>query len=118
LVIDEAARVSDELYYTVRPMLAVSGGAIVAMSTPFGKRGRWFREWAEGGPDWKRVRITADQCPRISPKFLEEERRSMGNWWFQQEYGGEFMEDTDSVFPYELIMKALQTEATPLFGGA
>ena len=34
LIIDEAARVPDELYYSVRPMLAVSGGKLVALSTP------------------------------------------------------------------------------------
>ena len=34
LVIDEAARVADELYYAVRPMLAVSQGRLVALSTP------------------------------------------------------------------------------------
>jgi hypothetical protein len=39
LVIDEAARVADGLYRSVRPMLAVSKGRLVALSTPFGKRG-------------------------------------------------------------------------------
>jgi hypothetical protein len=37
LIIDEAARVPDELYFSVRPMLARSGGRMVCMSTPFGK---------------------------------------------------------------------------------
>ena len=36
VVIDEAARVNDELYYAVRPMLAVSGGRLIALSTPWG----------------------------------------------------------------------------------
>ena len=36
LIIDEASRVDDELYYSVRPMLAVSGGRLVALTTPFG----------------------------------------------------------------------------------
>src|SRR5581483_3403311 len=44
LAIDEAARVPDELYLAVRPMLAVSGGRIIALSTPFGKRGWWHSE--------------------------------------------------------------------------
>lgn len=34
LLVDEAARVSDELYMAIRPMLAVSGGALWLMSTP------------------------------------------------------------------------------------
>jgi hypothetical protein len=43
LVCDEAARIPDALYFSVRPMLAVSGGLLVALSTPFGRRG-WFYE--------------------------------------------------------------------------
>jgi hypothetical protein len=39
LVIDEAAAVPDELYRAVRPMLAVSGGRMICLSTPRGKRG-------------------------------------------------------------------------------
>src|SRR5262249_59610271 len=35
LIIDEAARVPDALYYSVRPMLAVSQGRLVALPTPF-----------------------------------------------------------------------------------
>src|SRR5215213_10060129 len=42
LVLDEAARVEDELYFAVRPMLAVSGGALMMLSTPHGKRGVFY----------------------------------------------------------------------------
>src|SRR5262245_1815319 len=37
LIIDEAARVPDELYRAVRPMLAVSNGRLICLSTPCGK---------------------------------------------------------------------------------
>ena len=47
LVVDEAARVEDELYYAVRPMLAVSGGALIMLSTPNGKRGVFYEAWQE-----------------------------------------------------------------------
>ena len=35
LIIDEAARVPNDLYVSVRPMLAVSGGRLLALSTPW-----------------------------------------------------------------------------------
>ena len=35
LVADEAARVSDALHFLIRPMLAVSGGRMVCLTTPF-----------------------------------------------------------------------------------
>src|SRR5215210_4196992 len=47
LVLDEAARVEDGLYFAVRPMLAVSGGALIMISTPAGRRGVFFEEWTE-----------------------------------------------------------------------
>src|SRR5262249_36509381 len=65
LVIDEAARVDDALYNSVRPMLAVSRGRLVALSTPFGRRG-WFWEAWSGAEPWQRVKITAPECPRIT----------------------------------------------------
>jgi hypothetical protein len=45
LVIEEVSRVPDELFYAVRPMLAVSGGTLVALSTPWGKRGWFYEAW-------------------------------------------------------------------------
>src|SRR3712207_4332516 len=35
LVLDEAARVADELYFAVKPMLAVSGSALMMLTTPY-----------------------------------------------------------------------------------
>src|SRR5262249_38406488 len=92
LVVDEASRVPDELYYSIRPMLAVSGGKLAALSTPYGKRG-WFYEAWEGADSWRRVKITADQCPRIPRAFLEREEKAIGPRWFRQEYHCSF-EDT------------------------
>jgi hypothetical protein len=46
LIIDEAACVPDDLYRSVRPMLAVSQGRLVCLSTPLGKRGYSFNEWS------------------------------------------------------------------------
>lgn len=115
LIIDEASRVDDGLYYSVRPMLAVSHGRLVALSTPFGKRGWFFTEW-EGGSNWERVRITAHQCPRITADFLAEERRALGDRWYKQEYECDFSEAIDAVFAYHDIEAALDMTAVPLFG--
>jgi hypothetical protein len=117
LVVDEAARVKDALYFSVRPMLAVSGGRLICLSTPFGRRGFFFQEWEEGSEDWHRTKITALDVPRITAEFLEEERRALGDWWFRQEYGCEFLETTDQVFSYDLIQEAMSSDIQPLFGG-
>jgi Terminase large subunit, T4likevirus-type, N-terminal len=117
ILIDEAARVPESLYHAMRPMLAVSaGGRLIALSTPWGKRGWWFEAWTAGGEDWQRVHVTAEACPRISREFLAEERRTLPRWVFESEYYGVFGDTLESVFRYEDIAAALSDELTPLFG--
>jgi hypothetical protein len=116
LIVDEASRVADELYQAVRPMLAVSGGRIVLLSTPFGKRGFFHQEWTAGGADWQRTKVTADQCPRILRVWLEQERRAIPDNVFRSEYLCEFTDTLDSVFSYDDIARALDDDIKPLFG--
>jgi hypothetical protein len=113
VVEDEASRVSDDLYRAVRPMLAVSRGQLIMMSTPFGKRGHFYEEWASK-TQWKRVLIPATNCSRITSEFLEQERKSLGHWWFAQEYQCEFVEAEDQFFSYDEIMEALDENIKPL----
>jgi hypothetical protein len=117
LIEDEAAVVPDALYQAARPMLAVSGGRLVLLSTPRGKRGHFFHECVEGGPGWHRVTVTADQCPRIPAAWLAEERRRIGEWWYAQEYGCQFLDAVGQVFPTDLVQRALSPNVRPLFGG-
>jgi hypothetical protein len=114
IVIDEAARVPDELLTAVRPMLATSNGRLIALTTPAGKRGWFFDAWT-GDASWHRVRVTADQCPRISPEFLQEELRELGQLRFSEEYGLEFLEPLDSVFSSEIIDRAFTDDVRPLW---
>src|SRR5580698_7902307 len=114
MLVDEASRVSDELYLAIRPMLAVSDGALWLMSTPFGKRGFFYEAWAHSGPEWERIRASAMECPRISRQFLEEERATMGDRWFRQEYLCEFEEAVSGVFARDLVERAITNEVAPL----
>lgn len=114
LIIDEAARVDDTLYRSLRPMLAVSQGRLIALSTPWGKRGWWYEAWESPEP-WERYRIPAAECPRISPEFLAEEKRTLGEWWYRQEYGCEFSDATDSLFREEDLQASLVPEVAPLW---
>ena len=65
---------------------------------------------------WERIEVPANKCPRITPGFLEEERRALGPWFFDQEYLCQFRDTVDSVFSYELIEAALDPTLKPLFG--
>jgi hypothetical protein len=115
IIEDEAARVSDDLYFACRPMLAVSGGRMILMSTPYGKRGHFYTEWTEGA-DWERVRVKATECPRIAPEFLEAERRGLPDRVYRQEYGCEFLQTDDAVFNLDDFDAAVDYSIKPLFG--
>jgi hypothetical protein len=114
LLIDEASRVRDDLYYALRPMLAVSGGGLWLMSTPWGKRGFFWEEWTNGGPGWERVEAKATECARIQGWFLEEERRAVGERVFRREYLCEFEDAGAGVFDMDTVEKAMTDDFAPL----
>jgi hypothetical protein len=89
---------------------------MILMSTPFGNRGHFHDEWTRGQP-WERLQVKASECPRITPEFLAEERASMGESWYTQEYECAFVETEDTVFGFDLVMEAISSDVRPLFGG-
>jgi phage FluMu gp28-like protein len=112
LLEDEAARVSDELHSSIRPMLAVSNGRHILMSTPFGKDNHFCKIWNEQRDIWQWFEIPAEQCPRITKEFLEEEKRT--NMWFEQEYHCVFLESEGSVFSSDLFKSLADPEIKSL----
>jgi hypothetical protein len=107
LILDEAARVSDELYFAVRPFLATSGGALVALSTPFGQRG-WFYEAWHSPESWLRVEVKARDCPRIPAAFLAAERKALGARFYSMEYENNFLGIVGAVFDPEDVDAAVR----------
>jgi hypothetical protein len=113
LVIDEAARVPDDLYLAVRPMISVSGGRLIALSTPHGKRGFFYNAWAKGGADWKRIEVPASEVARLKPEHLEKDRRAMGESSYRQEYCCSF--ETVEGLIYPDLPKCLVPGPAPAF---
>lgn len=114
VIIDEAARVPDELIAAVRPTLATTNGRIIALSTPAGKRGWFYLEWASG-VGWERTKISAKECPRISKEFLEDEERLLGPHVFEQEYQCQFYDPDSQFFASDLVEQALSGDVAPLW---
>jgi hypothetical protein len=107
VIVDEAAFCDDALFSAVGPMLAVSGGQMVLLSTPYGKRGAFYEAWETGGSDWERISVPATDCPRIASEFLERERRTVPDWLFKQEYLCQFTETVDAVFTHDQVASSL-----------
>ena len=99
MVIDEAARVPDDLYRAVSPMLSVSSGRMICLSTPYGKRGFFYDAWAKGGADWHRIEVPAERITRIKREVLEGQRRLLGESWYRQEFCCSFEALEGLVYP-------------------
>lgn len=118
LILDELSRLTSEIINACRPMLALGGdggGAIVGLSTPFGRRGEFFEWFVHGGDLWEREQVSVDQCSRISADFLKEEKESMGPLMFSQEYECQFIDCDVQMFPSALIESAFTDAVAPLW---
>jgi hypothetical protein len=115
VVVDEAARVEDSLFYAIRPTLAATAGRMILLSTPFGKRGVFHSIWTDEGDSWERVKVTTPECPRVPAEFLDSERRTLPDMWYKQEYLCEFSDNEASVFRMEDVEAAFTPLVTPLF---
>jgi hypothetical protein len=117
LLLDEAAEVEDRAYFEIRPTVSTvgeDGGKIWMMSTPQGREGVYWHAWELEGDRWERFSVTALECPRISRKFLEEEREILGARLFGQEYLCQFIERPDCLFNREDIYRALRPDVPRL----
>lgn len=115
LLVDEASRVPDDTIAAVRPMLAVSSGQLIALSTPYGCRGWWYEAWTGGGSTWQRVRVPASECRRIGADFLAQERAALGDWFYRQEYECSFAASSAQLFSEDTLRAMYDASVKPLF---
>ena len=112
IVIDEAAQVPDALFNTVVPMIVARKGRIIALSTPYGMRGFFYRACCpELG--WTRININAEELRRLTPEALEEARRTLDPHWYRQEFECEFLSNSTRYFRSELIAAAFDETIEP-----
>lgn len=104
ILLDEAARITDDLFTSVTPMTATRPDArVIALSTPKNRRGWWAEAFLSDDPMWQRIRVPVELCPRITPEFLAQERRSLGELAFSEEYMLSFHDGDDQVFSTEAV---------------
>lgn len=106
LVVDEAAQVKDAVYVGLSPLLAVRAGMLWMLGTPRGKIGRFWEIWNNGSEEeWlKSERKTLDSG-RVTAKFLESEKATMGADLARREYECEFLDDGRSLLKADHVYK-------------
>jgi hypothetical protein len=115
ILLEEAAAIPASLLAACRPMLAVSKGRCIALSTPAGKGSNWFwRAWNDEMGAWEKYHVPSTECPRISPEFLAEELTAMGPLAYRQEYLAEFVDELEGVFTSAQIARALDCQEQPI----
>src|SRR3990167_8298879 len=96
LIADEAAFIPEDVWNAVTPMLAVTGGKIILLSTPFGKGGYFYRCFQD--PSFTSFHVSSEACPRRDENFLAQERKRMTELQYAQEYLGEFVDELRRFF--------------------
>lgn len=114
LLVDEAARVPDEVFRSVTPALARSRGSVWLMSTPKGRKGFFHDIWHDGNPEWTRIHSTVADCERIPESFLASERASKPAADFDEDYYCVFQDAHDQYFTADDIDAAISSEVHPL----
>lgn len=106
LIVDEAAFVPEPVYQAVSPMLSITKGNIILLSTPAGRDSYFFHAFHD--PHFINFHIRWSDCPRHTKDFIEMERTRMSKMQFQQEYEAEFVDELMQFFPSDLIDKCLK----------
>jgi hypothetical protein len=115
IIEDESARVPDDVHQAVRAMTATSLGRQVLLSSPWGRRGHFYELWEHGGPDFERVLVPWQRCPRLDAAFVEAERRALPPHVFASEWLCQFSEIEGGVFAAEDIHAMFDNSVEPLF---
>jgi hypothetical protein len=118
LIEDEAAWVSDDTHEAAAPMLLVSKGRNILMSTPGGTRGHFYEHWISANDDWQRIKLSVLGNPRIDTVMLEKLRKKTPAWRWRAEYLVEFLGSHDQLFSDELIESAFYADVKPVFSPA
>jgi len=103
LIIDEAARIHEETMEELEPTLAANDGTLVAITSPKGKRGWFYKRWLKGrlgeDPDIAAFHFPTHKAPHVPASFIERYRRSNADHLYRQNIEAEWLESHASPFP-------------------
>ncbi len=103
LVLDEAAFIPDRAWIAIEPVISVSKGRTILLSTGQGKIGFFYRSTLN--KDVEQFKVSARDCPRHSKEFLDKKQSELSAVAFATEYLGEFLDDYNRKFTDDWIKK-------------
>jgi len=102
LIVDEAALVKDEVYFSVSASIGRTHGDTWLMSTPRRQAGFFYNFWHDAKSNWHRIFSNIEDCPEIDRDFLEMQRRA-DETRYKQDFLCQFIQPADRLFTRELI---------------
>ena len=112
IIIDEAALVPDRAWEAIEPVISVTKGRTVLLSTPQGKKGFFYK--ASINEHYFTKQVSARDCPRHTKEFLDRKESEISKIAFATEYLGEFIDDYSRKFTDEWIDKVCSMKTTIL----
>ena len=111
IIVDEAAFIDEQVFQEVlTPMLAVTDGDFVIISTPYGKQGFFWKK--KNDDDWYTQQVSSWDNPKIDDDFIDKQREQLTSLQFKQEIRGEFDEETNSAFPSRDVLSCMSPTVT------
>jgi hypothetical protein len=107
VICDEASFMPEAVITSViMPMLATTKttrgtGILILISTPWGKNHIFYR--CTLNPDYYSPHVKSDENPLIDKRFLENQRREIGEMRYKIEYEADFVDDATALFSQDLI---------------
>lgn len=108
LVLDEAAFIPDRAWVAIEPVISVSKGRTILLSTGQCKTGFFYKSTLR--EEVTIFHVSARDCPRHTKEFLDRKEAEMSPIAFAQEYLGEFLDDYNRKFTDEWIAKVCTLE--------
>ncbi len=113
VVADEAARCSPEVWPALFPMISVSRGLAILLSTPAGRENLFGQLDRDRASDWHYTKVTVDQNPRMTQAELNSQRRILGSARFKSEFEVDYEGGLDTAFfDPEVLARARASFAT------
>lgn len=111
VILDEAAFAPEALFRAITPSLAATGGAMHMLSSPNGRQGYFFEAFEGEAMDvFMSLRVSHEECPRISAETLAMERIALGDLYFRQEFGAEFITPQGAFFGFSALTNLQEGE--------
>jgi hypothetical protein len=111
VILDEAAFAPEALFRAITPSLAATGGAMHMLSSPNGRQGYFFEAFEGEAMDvFMSLKVSYEKCPRISEETLRTERIALGDLYFRQEFGAEFITPQGAFFGFSALSNLEQGE--------